>query len=245
MKQKWSNGDVIRVALPGEFRYLQLVGKDSKKIEVLRILDLTTRDPVADASSLDRSRTLYWIQSFCSVLVDDSRFTYIGNASGSGDLPTLRRRFVKGWILVKGDVEQFVPNPISDEVAHLSLEEGLPPQVIVDRLVAGWRPEQDRGDFADLMRAHRDARQRASAIEQKRETIFYLDFPSHQLAAEAEDLLRQRGFSARQEHDERSLAVSHCWRAGDSLDSMDMIELKLLEIAGPFSGTISGRETSV
>lgn len=244
-KHRWQKGDLIQVALPVGFRYLQLVGVDAALgFDVFRVLDLETSEPNRDPALLGSLPTQYWFQSFRTVLAKDSRFTFVGKNVDAGDLPPLRRRFVNGWIVVHDGSERFVPNPITDEVARISLEEGLPAQLIVDRLASNWRPEQERGDVAEEMQRDR-ATAPATGRQLARETTFFIDFPSNKVASEARQKLAKHGFIAKHEHRKESLAVMRPWKDGDSLDAMDLLELELLEITLEFKGTISGRETSI
>jgi hypothetical protein len=244
VNRQWKKGDVIQVALPGQYRYVQLVGRDRENIEVLRVIDVATEEPISDVKALEDVPTAYWFQSFCRILVKDPHFSFVGSGAVSGALPQLRRRFVRGWIVVDGDSEQFFPNPITDDVARISLEEGVPAKVVLDRLSTNWRPESDRDDVVEHLKR---VRMRASdaGIDERRETAFFVDFESSCEAEKAKGVLDQRGFTTSHEHNRRSLAIKRQWSASDSLDSMDLLELELLEITWPFGGVISGRETSI
>jgi len=249
-RHAWRNGDIIQVALPAGYRYLQLVakyahlmGKGPGRFDLLRVLDVVTEESEADLSTLGESSSAYWLLSFASLLVEDARFAFIGNVSCSIDLPQMRRRFVGGWIIVGTAPDRFVPNPIGDEIAQLSIEEIVPAQVVFDRLEANWTPEDDREDVAQEIR-RREARARADGTERKRETVFFIEFPSSREAAEAMGALRDQGYAVAREHRKKSLAVTRPWSTGDSLDSMDLLELDLLAVTREFKGIISGRETS-
>ena len=207
------------------------------------MLDFATYEPVAEVTRLGGKRTAYWVQSMCSILVEDSRFSYAGNVPGAGQLPALRRRFFGGWIVMDGDSKVFVPNPLSNEIAKISLEQGVPAQVIVDRLMTGWRPEDDCEDIGQLF--GRDTSPQHAKADEARETIFFIGFPSSVSAARARQKLVGRGFSAEHERGSDSLAIKRPWKKGDSLDSMDLLELELLALTRDFGGEISGRETSV
>lgn len=244
-RRKWRAGDVIQVRLPTGYRYLHFVGKDSNRIDVLRVLDVATERPLSDVSKLGAERTAYWIQSMCSVLVDDSRFTFLGNSSGAGEIPPLRRCFFGGWIIVNSSAQTFVSSPISDEIARMSLEEGVPAQVLIDRLSSDWRPQDARDDIVQELRDNRDRAEVPGGVEVERETVFFMDFPSAGAATEARKKLIERGFTAEPEHDRGSLAVRRRWKKGASLDSMDLLELDLLAFTKEFEGRIRGRETSV
>jgi len=226
-----------------EYRYLQFVAKDRKKIDVLRILDVAAKQPITEVALLGEKPTLYWIQSLCNVLVEDERFTYIGNGPGAREIPALRRRFFRGWIVVENGSERFVSNPIGTEVANISLEQGVPAQVIVDRLSSGWRPESDREDIGEMIR-HYKQRERAAGIEATRETTFFIDFLSAHSATEALAVFERLGYSASRGRGEKLLDVTRSWAAGETLGTMDAIEVELAFVAERFDGKITGRETS-
>lgn len=249
-RHAWRSGDIIQIALPAGYRYVQLVGKYAhlagkgpRRFDLLRVLNVVTKEPETDLTTLGESSSAYWFLSFAGLLVEDTRFVFIGNAACSAESPTMRRRFLGGWIIVGTGPDRFVPNPIGDEVARLPLEEIVPSQVVFDRLAANWAPEDDREDVAQEIRRYKE-RARVEDIEESRETIFFIEFPSSREAAGALGALRNRGYTVAHEHRKKSLAVTRPWSRADSLDSMDLLELDLLAVTREFKGTISGRETS-
>ena len=234
----WKIGDIIQVALPDGYRYLQYLGKDSARLDILRVLVDTWKSPVADAALLASSPTAFHILSLNRVLSDDSRFRKIGGSSVHCPLPDFRRRFAGGWIIVGPSGERFVPNPIDDATAALSIEEGVPADFIVERLATDWRPDMDRGAIP----AH--TRHREATGKGERETTFFLSLSSSDAKREAANRLRRMGYGVSDESDQRSLAASRRWMPGDTLDTMDAAEIEMCVLLRDLGIEISGRETS-
>ena len=100
-RHAWRSGDIIQIALPAGYRYVQLVGKYAhlagkgpRRFDLLRVLNVVTKEPETDLTTLGESSSAYWFLSFAGLLVEDTRFVFIGNAACSAESPTMRRRFL-------------------------------------------------------------------------------------------------------------------------------------------------------
>jgi hypothetical protein len=236
--RRWKNGDILQVETPAGFRFLRLIGKDHRGIQIFQVLGKSSGAKMNEPGALRDSPTLYYIESAASVLASDSRFSFLGNLATDVPLPMMRRRFLGGWFIVDGMETRFVPIPIDDCIASLSLDEGLPPDEIVRRLCSGWRPQDDRGDIAAEIGTPRSE----ASLAKGRETTFYLAFESQAQASTAIARLKARDIKAvRTEPDE--ITVTRRWAAGESLEAIDSFEIDLTVFLSDLGATVCGRET--
>ncbi len=155
---------------------------------MLRVVDLSAANTITDVAKIGEQNTSYWLLSICRVLVEDPRFTYVGNDPSCEEIPPLRRRFAGGWIILYNGQEQFVQTPIDDETSRISLEEILPAEEIIQRLQSDWRPEDAREDMGAFVRR---------TVEEAR--------------AKAQKELKGLGFDVSGESRSRSVAVTKSW----------------------------------
>lgn len=234
-------GSVLRVKTSKGYRYLQFVGPDPKGADIFRVTNLVTNEETATADDAGKAHTLYWIQGIGRILLEDNRYAYIGVGPVAGPAPRFRRRFFGGWITMDG-AEHFVKNPISLEVAKMSLDEMLPADIIVERLDAGWLPEHDRDDvIGDIRRAATGA---DKAARGDTDVSFFIEFGDPLTATKALTALKERGYRAELEHDTRAIAVTKTFKKGDVAQSLSSVRDDIVSIAHKFGGSLSGTEAS-
>lgn len=226
--------------LPSEFAYLQYVGKYPGFGQTLRVPALRGRE-LCSPDEVAASPTSYYILSDCNVLLEDERFRYLGSVPSDPIVPTMRRRFYGGWKIIDHGSETFVPNPIGTDISALSIEEGLPPDVIVERLTENWSPANDA--FAPGPGARP---RRRPAPSGPRETRFFLEFPDEDQRTSALEALRAAGFVVDVASlDPDRVDVVYQWADGDTLDAVDAFEIEIVLTIRAYNGEVTGRETSI
>lgn len=241
-RRRWRCGDIIAVALPDQYRYLQYVGR-LNDLDLLRVIDFRSDLKCSDVHEISRCQTSYWICSICNVLVDDARFEFSGSGTAPTAAPVLRRPALGGgWLLVGGRNGPIVQ--IDNEVAKLSIEEALPAGEIVKRLLSEWRPECDREDLPQYF-ARLERERQNSVAGRERETIFYAEFSEIINASKAMEKLSALDPGLEISQTKRSLSMKRAWFPNDTLEDINLVEGEIARICDAFGGKISGRETSV
>ncbi|MHB1551276.1 MAG: hypothetical protein ACYCX6_08820 [Vulcanimicrobiaceae bacterium] len=242
-RYKWRRGDILQVSLPAEFRYLQHVDKWPNGGDLLRIVDIRSTTPVTDVREIGRHVSLYWMLSFCKVLIEDSRFTYVGNDDSAGEIPPLRRPHFGGWFIIRGDQETFTKN-LDEETLRMSLERWEPADGIVERLLSGWRPQDDRKDALAILRGGA-RKNRSDGARGLTQTTYFIDFPTPLNAAKAARDLKKQGIEVSVKQ-KKELHVKK--KTADSLDiskTLDVFESELNAFCSAYGGEVTGRETEL
>ena len=233
-KIKWKVGDIIQVDLGAEFAYLQLVGR-LDYCDIVRVVDKRSLAPLSSTSEIRDAASLYWICTVCKVLMLDVRFRYIGNEPVDEHVPPLRRWAIGGGWIVKYDNRDVLVRELDDQLARVSIDEGVPAELIVRRLIGGWRPEHDRDNLFGV--AQPDA---GRAVNLNRLVRFFIDFPSALNAARAQRELKTEYRTVKSESP-RTLVVSASLAGSDAVQSFEDV---LARKCKSFGGEVSGRETS-
>ena len=145
-------GDVVEIATPNGFGYVQFTHFDPVHLDLVRVLDGTLMErPDADAlAKLTAGPTAFHAFVILQDAVKHGEATVVGSypiPSHARKFPVFRdglpnpsTRKVDDWVLWDGKRRRPV-GPITDEQRKLPLLRVLPVSTLGARIAKGWRPE--------------------------------------------------------------------------------------------------------
>jgi hypothetical protein len=133
---------------------------------------------------------------------------------------------LQGFTLYNSGVQRFVDG-LDDETVRYSILEGLPADVVYDRLASGWKPTDDSRTLVEWLRS---MKQNAGAEGKNIETVIQFSNPLSANKCLAE--CRRQGLATKAES---------AYRISITTDRSSMQHVG--ELAQRFGGTISALET--
>lgn len=238
--KRLSVGDILEVALPKGFAYLQLIGEfEPFKFDVFAVI----RNHGEKTRSMEDlpigQPPLYYMCSLATVILKDSRFRRTGWRAGSNlTMPPLRMSVVDGWRIID-DVGESLVKTLDEDSARLSLVEGVPAEEIIRRLESGWSPVQERDGIAQLLRRQREHAARPTYNN----VTFFVNFGEADLADKAITDLQNRDFEVSREG-KTALAARHRFvgKAAALINELRRIEKNLERVCAARGGIITGHE---
>lgn len=156
-------GDVLAVELKDGFAYIQFVGKQPERGDILRAFPTIFRKPLTEISSLQEQCEAHCFLSRASILLEDPRFTWSGTLRAPEQYSngvSFRTAIDDGDWYVNTSTKTLHVGALTPELARLPLDALYPARSVVQWFEIGWLPEQDQGSF---ITAATDSKQPAKA----------------------------------------------------------------------------------
>ncbi len=144
-KQRAKSGDILEVRLPGNFAYLQYLGKHLEYGDCIRVSPALHehRAPISSELFNDAYIAFYPAIAACK----EKLVQIVGNLSPPHVPTCVRRpgvrvgRHVETWIIESG-LSETIKSELSDDERLLPIAAIWSHELLVLRLLEGWRPEK-------------------------------------------------------------------------------------------------------